>query len=165
MATTLVSIEEYLNTSFPGTDCEYVDGRIVERNLGEKPHSYAQGEVYFFFRSLGRKDVFAYPEQRVQVKPTRFRVPDVCVYVGADPKGNIFTDPPFLVVEILSKDDRASELEEKIDDYLSFGVQYIWVVDPAGCRAYVYTRGNRYDATSSLWTADPDFRLATAQLF
>jgi hypothetical protein len=30
MATTLVSVEEYLRTSYPGGDCEYVDGEIVE---------------------------------------------------------------------------------------------------------------------------------------
>ena len=36
---TLVSVEEYLNTSYDGADREYVDGRIVERNLGEKDHS------------------------------------------------------------------------------------------------------------------------------
>jgi hypothetical protein len=41
----LTSVEEYLNTSYPDGDREYVDGHIVERNLGEKPHSKVQGEV------------------------------------------------------------------------------------------------------------------------
>src|SRR5437870_4091833 len=36
---TLVSVEEYLNTSYEGPDREYVDGRIVERNVGERSHS------------------------------------------------------------------------------------------------------------------------------
>ena len=30
----LVSVEEYLHTSYPDGDREYVDGRIVERNMG-----------------------------------------------------------------------------------------------------------------------------------
>ena len=34
----LISIEEYLGTSY-SPDREYVDGEIVERNLGEKTHS------------------------------------------------------------------------------------------------------------------------------
>ena len=38
MATTLVSVEEYLRTSYPDGDCEYVDGEIVERNVGEIDH-------------------------------------------------------------------------------------------------------------------------------
>jgi hypothetical protein len=37
-ATTLISVAEYLNTSY-SPDREYIDGHIVERNLGEKTHS------------------------------------------------------------------------------------------------------------------------------
>ena len=33
----LMSVEEYLRTSFDGSDCEYLDGEIVERNMGELP--------------------------------------------------------------------------------------------------------------------------------
>jgi len=38
---TLVPVDEYLRTSY-SPDCEYVDGRIVERNLGEKGRSILQ---------------------------------------------------------------------------------------------------------------------------
>jgi Uma2 family endonuclease len=165
MATTLISIEEYLNTAFDGSDREYVDGHIVERNMGEKPHSYAQGEVFFFFRSLGRKGVFAYAEQRVQVKARRFRIPDVCVYVGSDPEDRIFHTPPFLVVEVLSKDDRDIDIKHKIDDYLQFGVKYIWVVDPGERRAYVYTSDGCQEVSDDLWTKDPQFILPMSLLF
>ena len=40
MATSvLVSPEAYLATIFAGPDREYVDGQIVERNVGENLHS------------------------------------------------------------------------------------------------------------------------------
>jgi|HubBroStandDraft_1064217.scaffolds.fasta_scaffold163811_1 Uma2 family endonuclease len=107
------SIDEYLTSSFQESDREYVDGRLLMRNLGGKSHSYAQGEICFFFRSMGRKSVFAYISQRIQVARTRFRVPDVCVYVGSDPDDQVFRTPPFLAVEILSKDDRPADLQEK----------------------------------------------------
>ena len=42
-AATLVSIEDYLSTSY-SPDREYIDGRIVERNLGEKTHSSIQAK-------------------------------------------------------------------------------------------------------------------------
>jgi hypothetical protein len=29
-----MSVEEYLKTSFEDADCEYLDGEIVERNMG-----------------------------------------------------------------------------------------------------------------------------------
>src|SRR5436190_963738 len=38
---TLMSVNDYLSTTFR-PDCEYVDGVIVERNLGEKDHSTLQ---------------------------------------------------------------------------------------------------------------------------
>src|ERR1700676_5497880 len=103
---TLVSVEEYLNTSYDGPDREYVDGRIVERNLGEKDHSRPQRKlIAFFVANENSLRTFAFPEQRVQVKATRFRVPDVCVYIGTEPDEQIFRTPPFLAIEILSKDD------------------------------------------------------------
>ena len=67
---TLTSVEEYLNTSYPEGDREYVDGHIVERNLGEKPH-------YFFRFRRKTLGTFSFVEQRVQVKQNRFRIPDV----------------------------------------------------------------------------------------
>lgn len=160
---TPVSVEEYLNTSFEDGDREYVDGCVVERNLGEKDHSRLQREVIRYF--LNQRGIYCYPEPRVQVKPTRFRVPDVCAYVGAEPEEQVFTTPPFLAVEILSKSDRASDIEEKIDDYLSFGVAFIWVIDPRLKLGYVYTRGSRETCSDALLTRNPDLRLPLPDLF
>ena len=41
----LVSLEEYLATSYH-PDCDYVDGMLTERNVGQKDHSKLQGEVF-----------------------------------------------------------------------------------------------------------------------
>src|SRR5271167_2384753 len=95
-----VSVEEYLHTSYD-PDCDYVDGRVVERNLGELDHSDLQSELTFYFR-LRRKTwgVHTFVEQRVQVSPTRFRIPDICVMLGPKPTEPIIRTPPFLVIEI-----------------------------------------------------------------
>lgn len=164
---TLVSVEEYLRTSFPEGDREYVDGQIVERNLGEKSHSRAQRQLILFFTALLRTHgTHVFPEQCVQVSPTRFRVPDVCVYLGGEPEEEVFTAPPFLVIEILSPDDRASQMQEKIDDYLAFGVPQVWVIDPRLKRAWVYTTEGSHEAKDGvLRTADPEIALPLAELF
>jgi len=163
----LASVEEYLRASFQDGDREYVDGRIVERNLGEKDHSKTQGELIIFFRALRpAHGTYAFPEQRLQVARTRFRVPDVCVYIGGEPDEQVFRTPPFLVVEILSRDDRASELQEKIDDYLNFGVRFVWVIDPRVRRGYVYTlEGSREAKDGVLRTIDPEIALPLTDLF
>ena len=47
----LVSVREYLSSSYD-PDCDYVDGVVEERNLGEKDHSSLQMAVaaYFYAR-------------------------------------------------------------------------------------------------------------------
>src|SRR6266849_3110731 len=164
---TLVSVEEYLNTSYEGPDREYVDGRIVERNLGEKDHSRPQRKFIQFFGTLeSTLRTYAFPEQRVQVKPTRFRVPDICVYVGSEPSEQIFHTPPFLAIEILSKDDRATDLQEKLDDYRDFGIPFVWVVDPRTHRGYTHSHEAGFEIRQSgLHTKNPDIDLYIERLF
>ena len=164
---TLVSVDEYLQTSFDDGDREYVDGLIVERRLGEKDHSKTQKKLILFF-GMREQDLgaFCFPEQRVQVSQTRFRVPDVCVYLKEEPDDQVFHTPPFLVIEILSKDDRASDLQEKIDDYLTFGVPYVWVIDPRRRSGVVHTREASREARDGvLRTANPPIELPLALLF
>src|SRR5579872_1908850 len=97
---TLISVEEYLATSYR-PDCDYVDGRIEERNLGELDHSSLQTAVAAYFFSRRKQwNITVVVEQRVQVSAARFRIPDVCVVLG-EPDGQIFRQPPFICIEIL----------------------------------------------------------------
>ena len=164
---TAVSVEEYLRTSFSDGDREYVDGRIIQRNLGERDHSRVQRKVIGYFAAREQTlATYCFPAQRVQVKPTRFRVPDVCVYIGAEPAEQVFRTPPFLAVEILSKDDRAGDVAEKIKDYLDFGVRFVWIIDPAKRAGWVHTAaGSRPVEGNALWTQDPNMRLPLDSLF
>jgi Uma2 family endonuclease len=164
-AATLVSIEEYLSTSY-SPDREYLDGRIVERNLGELTHGRIQRRLIVYFdlrvKELGIEVV---PEQRVQVSRTRFRVPDVTVVKTSQIQGEIFTAPPHLCIEILSKDDTMLYMQEKIDDYLRFGVPYIWIINPRLRRGYIATKAGMIEAESGvLATAAPEIRAPVAEL-
>jgi Uma2 family endonuclease len=159
MATTLVSVDEYLRTSYPDGDCEYVDGEIVERNLGEIDHGDLQTRIVFYLLTHYPK-FWAAVEVRVQVKSNRFRVPDVTLVAGPRPAGKIVTAPPHLVIEVLSPDDRASAVQEKIDDYLAFGIPYVWVVNPGTGRGYVHTTDAAREAKDGvLRTANPAVEL------
>ena len=63
----LISVAEYLRTAY-SPDCDYVDGEVLERNVGEKDHSTLQGEILYYFRSRKKEwKIVVYPEQRVQV--------------------------------------------------------------------------------------------------
>jgi len=163
---TFVSVEEYLKTSYE-PDCDYVDGEVQERNVGERDHSKLQGEFFFFFRQRQQQwKTFVFLEQRVQISSTRFRVPDICVYMGAEPAEQIFRTPPFICIEILSPEDRMERIQQKIDDYLNFGVRYVWVINPRGRRAWTYSRdGSREIFDGFLRTEGPDFEIPLAEIF
>ena len=90
-------MNDYLSTSFR-PDCEYVDGVIVERNLGEKDHSALQMAISAcLFNRRKEWGIHVFPEQRVQVKPRRFRVPDVCVRCEQCQQGDLRRARPELV--------------------------------------------------------------------
>lgn len=131
MATpTIVPLSEYLNTSYR-PDCDWINGEVRERNVGERQHATVQRFFTAYFANRGRElEVEGLPEQRVQVAATRFRVPDVTVLRASDPYDEIVKTPPLLCIEILSKDDRISEVEERAQDYLMMGVPMVWIVDP-----------------------------------
>src|SRR5580700_274643 len=134
----LISVEEYLATSYR-PDCDYVDGQVEERNLGEFDHSRLQTAVAAYFWARRKQwGINVIVEQRVQVRPDRFRIPDVCVILG-EPSEQIFTKPPFLCIEIVSPEDRMSRVKARIDDYLTMGVSFVWLLDPASRSAYVFT--------------------------
>jgi Uma2 family endonuclease len=132
----LVSVHEYLATCYR-PDCDYVDGEIQERYMGERDHSALQMALSAFLYSRRREwGIHVFPEQRVQVKPTRFRIPDICVVAGPEPGEQILTQPPFICIEILSRDDRISDMQERVRDYLDFGVPYVWILDPKSRQAW-----------------------------
>jgi Uma2 family endonuclease len=164
MATgTLVSINEYLSKSYR-PDCDYVDGVVEERNLGEYDHNRLQIKVgAFFFLREKEWGIRVVPEQRVQVSPTRFRVPDVCVMLG-EPNEQIFTTPPFICVEILSPEDRLSRIQERMSDYLSFGVPYVFLLDPETRKAFRWTTAGMIQVPE-IRTENPDLLVPLAELF
>jgi Uma2 family endonuclease len=124
-----VPISEYLNTSYR-PDREYVDGELLERNVGKNEHSRLQALLTgWFIRFEEAWGVAAFTEQRVQVSATRVRIPDVLL-VPVAPHPEVLVEPPILVVEILSPDDSYAETQRRANDYLSMGVGTIWIIDP-----------------------------------
>ena len=164
---TLVSVTEYLTTTYR-PDREYVGGVVLERHLGERDHSVLQAEliIYLYLGSVRRKlGVHVFPEQRVQVSKDRFRVPDITVVAGAKPTEPIFTTPPFLCIEILSKDESLARMKRRVDDYLSFGVPYVWLIDPRERRAWSCTREKTIEVTGALTASSPEIRVPLAEMF
>jgi Uma2 family endonuclease len=140
--TTVVPLSEYLNTSYR-PDCDYLEGELLGRNAGELDHSRIQMLLGGYL--LNREEqlgIIVLPEQRVQVKARRFRVPDITVVAGPMPAS-----------------------QKRISDYLSFGVRYVWLINPRNRQAFVYTLNSVEEAKDGvLKTKDPDIRLSLDEL-
>lgn len=163
--TVALPLDEYLNTSYR-PDCDYLEGYLLERNVGEWDHARLQMLLSRYLSNREKQlGILVVPEQRVQVKAKRFRVPDITVLAGPRPVGGVITDPPFLCVEILSPRDRVVEVQERIGDYLNFGVRYVWLIDPVTRLTFVYTPDGVQEVKNGiLSTKDPDIHVSLNEL-
>ncbi len=158
-AKTLISEAEYLQMTFDGPEAEYVDGELQKRSLAGNSHSAAANWIQgmFFLASL-KYSLFPRPELRMRVGPDRLRVADLAVFAPRAPsQANPTVDVPWVVVEIVSPDDRHDEQMEKLADYQAFGVAHIWLADPTLRRLSIYRDGS---LTSVPELALPEFSLS-----
>jgi Uma2 family endonuclease len=166
MATsTLVPLQVYLETDYR-PDCDWIDGEVKERNVGEGQHSNIQSFFIGLFLQQKRDwDIRVWPEQRVQVAATRFRIPDVTVTRASAPFEAIITVAPQLCIEILSRDQRMSEIEERAKDYLAMGVPMVWIVDPLRRTAFVSDASGQRQVAEELTVPGTEIRVTLAEVF
>lgn len=150
----LISVEQCLNTSFEH-DAEFVEGRIVERPLPIWEHArlqvYLAHALLLLEKSLG---IFTLSEQRVPTRPDRFRVPDICVATERPAGRGIVTAPPHLCIEILSPEDRAVDIQEKLREFPALGVEWVWVIDPSTCTGQIHTRAGVSRVEDGVFSTD-----------
>jgi Uma2 family endonuclease len=163
----LMDVEEYLRTSFEGSDCEYLDGEIVERNMGRLPHGDVQLTLGSLLRQLRKTlGIRVSTEVRIRINARRFRIPDISVWRDDNIGTPIPTVAPFLAVEILSPEDRMVRMLPKIQEYLAIGVEYVWVIDPEEKAALSYSQA-RPEGTvvTTLRTGNPDIEIPLEAAF
>lgn len=135
----LVSEYEYLHTSYR-PDCDYVDGFVLERNLGTPSHARLQMLIaaFLFSREADwRRQVL--PECRLKIRAHRYRVPDLTVLALDTPRPQLaIEEAPLLCIEVVSPDDRLPDLVIRAGDYFTMGVPLTWIFDPLGKRCFIY---------------------------
>ena len=162
----LWTVREYLSTSW-SPDRELVDGRIEERNLGEKDHSILQRFFTVLF-AIKRAEwgVEVFPELRTQTAAKNFRVPDVLVVRTGDCFERYITRPPLIAIEILSPEDRLTVMQAKAAEYRRFGVENIWIINPESRIAYCYTGAGLEEVQSGeLTVPETHIRVVLSEMF
>jgi Uma2 family endonuclease len=131
--------EQYLRTVFR-PDCDFVDGRIEERNVGEFEHSRVQHMLDRIFGNHEKEwSIVTNPECRLQVAPQRYRVPDVMILPRGRKYSRVIRETPLLCIEVLSPEDTWTRIRERLDDYLAMGVEHVWCFEPDAREVRRYT--------------------------
>jgi Uma2 family endonuclease len=142
-AGTLISVEEYLNTSY-SPDREFRDGVLLERSVGEIAHALLQTLLgAYLVRRRKQWNIGVYTELRVKVRENWYPLPDVCVYRPALGDERYPNRPPLLWIEILSPDDRIVDVYNRASELVANGVPYVWVIDPHTLESDLWTRSGR----------------------
>ena len=85
---------------------------------------------------------------------------------SSDPFEAIISVAPLLCIEVLSWDDRMTEIQERVDDYFAMGVQAVWVVDPRRRRAFeAGSGGYLYPVTNELILEGTPRRVPVVEMF
>lgn len=122
-------------------------------------------------RSLGR--VFTDVAVVTRRDPDSVRRPDVAFIARARmtayPARRHLETVPDLCVEVLSPSNRASDIQQKVLEYLDAGARLVWVIDPLGRTATEYRSRNQIrllPESEALRGYDvlPDFELVLSDL-
>lgn len=158
---------------------ELVDGRLVELNVGAISSLVAGNVIHLLMNHRDSPRLaHVFPSHGYTCFPgkrNRMRRPDVSLVLAGRMTPALFAEGftsirPDLAIEVVSPNDVASDLGEKLDDYHAAGVPLIWIVYPEARRVHVF----RWDGPPALLGPDddltgegilPGFRCRVADLF
>jgi Uma2 family endonuclease len=159
--------------------CELVRGEIIMMSPAGADHGDIAGVVFGLIwnfvknRKLG-KVYAAETGFTIARNPDTTRAPDVAFVkkerVPPRGKRGFFDGPPDLAVEVVSFNDLASDVSEKVEEWLTAGTSSVWVVDPRTQTVDIYRRGReviRYRIDDELRDEPtlPGFTLRISEIF
>jgi Uma2 family endonuclease len=116
---------------------EYRDGMLTQKPARTLAHSLL---AFSLIQILRRQGALAYGEVRLQLRASRYLLPEVCVLAKRTGRSPVDV-PPTLCVEILSPGDRLGATFAKCEEYHDWGVAQCWVLDPVQRKAWEYPQG------------------------
>ncbi|OYD87270.1 hypothetical protein CDG77_30320 [Nostoc sp. 'Peltigera membranacea cyanobiont' 213] len=174
-----ITLAEFLKLPETKPASEYINGKIIQKPIGQGEHSTIQGELIIFINAIlkPQKVARAYPELRCTFGGKSI-IPDVAVFtwdrIPRKENGrvaNLFLAAPDWTIEILSPDQRQTKVTKNILHCLNYETQMGWLIDPEEQTVFVYIRNQQpimLDELDALLPV-PDFatelRLTVGDLF
>jgi Uma2 family endonuclease len=157
---------------------ELVRGEVIELSRPTRIHGRVCINTGFALETFARKKKKGYVVSNdsgviLERNPDTVRGPDIAYYEDvqhfADLPEKWGDTTPRLAVEVLSPNDSASYLTQKIQDYLDNGVEVVWVIDPDTKTVGVYSKTGVQSFTEKQTLTGgevlPGFRVKVAELF
>ena len=152
--TDVLTADELLYLHLPNKQTELVRGRLIIR----EPPGFRHGVIAAKIARLIANYVHDHDLGTVVAAETGFKLfsnPDTvraadAAFISRDrapdpPPLGYATVAPDLVVEVVSPNDRAGEVQSNVSDWLSAGSRLVWVIDPGRRRAIVYRADGSVD--------------------
>jgi Uma2 family endonuclease len=177
--TRLISADQFAAMPDDGFAHELIRGEVITMSLPGGRHGKIASRIgrllgnYTDTRNLG--DVYSEVGYLVERHPDTVRGPDVS-FVRREQVSRIVDSDKFipfapdLAVEVVSPNDRAVEVEEKVEMWISHGTRLVWVVDPKSETVTVHRPGTGPRTLSGDDSLDgedviPGFRRRVADCF
>jgi Uma2 family endonuclease len=176
--TPTLTLEEFLSLPETKPGSEYLDGEVVQKSMPTTDHTIIQRLLSLVFGQFLRVHPIAEggPEWRCIFGPAGQgwgRLPDFALVMRERLRGTRGDGPffgaPDSAVEIMSPDDRISDVLDKVRFYLENGVRLVWLIDP-GTRtvmvwftwneAHLFVEGDRLDCGDVL----PGFSVLVSEI-
>jgi Uma2 family endonuclease len=127
--------EQYLKlTNQTNHLIEFSDGEIEVLPMPTRRHQVILLLLYELFKAMVHPlgGIVLVAPLRLQVRPGKFREPDVLMLLRADDPRNqdAFWFGADIVVEVVSPDRPERDIEEKRRDYAEAGIPEYWIVNP-----------------------------------
>ena len=171
--TRTVTVDEYLaNPAYE--HCEYIDGEVMELNVGTGNHGGIQFEFAWRFKEYLKVNPIGHTYGDLHCRlniggRTRYRLPDACVILGPRIQGYP-EKAPELCVEIRSPEDSVADQIAKFEDYFANGCRLGWLVLPEESSVLILTPGAAPRAAREGDTLDggdvlPGLQIPVSELF
>ena len=142
-----MTAEELERLDIPGKVTELIRGHLIVREPRGTSHGRIAATLCMLLGNFVRREnlgaVFAQDTGfKIESDPDTVRAPDVAYLstgrLGAVGRRGYAAVAPDLAAEVVSPDDRASELLSKVAAWLRAGSRLVWVVDPDREEVRVY---------------------------
>jgi len=148
--TTLMSIQEFARLEETG-DFELLKGELLQMPVPKRRHTVVSEQIYDPLKAAFKRRRATNPEFRLGEvhmemgyllpgdPPTWIR-PDVSITHPDQPGEDWYEGAPFVAFEVVSENDTAERLNEKVAEYLAHGAHEVWVTYPKR-HAWVFRQG------------------------